>query len=98
MICCRNNQAVAVVLLEKLQKRIQHAPNLANILAFASTRADGIEFVKEVDAPRRLHCIKNKPQLSGSLSHELGDQTIEDDREKGQMKLPGQCRCGHRLA
>ena len=60
--------------------------------------ADGIELVKEVDTTCRMHRVKHEPQLAGCLTHELGDQPIEDDREKRQMKLAGQCRGGHRLA
>jgi hypothetical protein len=69
MIGRSNDQAVTLVLFQKLQKRVQHPPNFADVLAFAAPRADRIEFVEEVDAASRLHGVEQKRSaLSGVLS------------------------------
>ncbi len=98
MIRCSDDETMAPVLLEKLQERVKHPPNFADILAFSPTSAYGIKLVKEVDTARRLHRLEHEPQLSGSLTHKLGDQSVEDDCEEREMKLSGQRRGGHRLA
>jgi hypothetical protein len=51
MIAGSKHKRVGKILLKKLQKLIQHAPNLFHILAVTSLRSKGIEFIEAINTP-----------------------------------------------
>ena len=83
-----DNQAVAFVLLQKLQEGIQHAADFADVLAFAAPRADGVELVKEVNTARGLHSVEDQAKLGGGLTHELRDQPVQQVVNRGRCSSP----------
>ena len=66
-----NNKAVRVILLDHLQKTVKHTPNLPNVIRDATLGTDGVELVKEINAPRMVRCIEDLPQLRSSFPHKF---------------------------
>ena len=71
MICGGNNQTFTIVILKKLEKRIQHSSNLSDIVSFRPPGTDCIKLVKEIHAACFKHGIENKAQLGSGFTHKL---------------------------
>jgi len=97
MVRRADHQAVGIVHLQELQERVQHAPNLADVVGATALSSEGIELVEEVDAARPPDGIEDQSQLGGGLAHVLGDEPVELNGEQGQAQLSRQGRRGHRL-
>src|SRR5690606_25387676 len=91
-------ETVRVIHLEELEERVQHAPDLSDVVRAAPLAPEGIELVEEVDAARRLGGVEDEAQLRGRLAHVLGDQAVELDGDQRQPELTGEGGRGHRLA
>src|ERR1700738_4702579 len=98
MVGRRYYQPLAFVLFKKLQEGGQHAPYLADVVSLGSSRANGVEFVEEIDAARRVHRIEYQPKLGGRLAEELGNQPVEHRGKQRKAQFSSKGRCGHGLA
>jgi len=58
---------------------------------------DAVEFVEQINGASLRDRIKDEAKLSGSLSHETGDQAIETYSKEGKRKLAGNGRGSHGL-
>src|SRR5262249_9697505 len=48
MVCSRDDQASRLVLFEELEERVEHAPDLADIVRCCAVPANRVEFIEEV--------------------------------------------------
>ena len=60
--------------------------------------ANSVEFVEQIDAAGLADGIKDQPELGGGLTHELGDQAVQEDGEERKLELTGERSRGQRLA
>lgn len=98
VVCGSDDQARAMVVLDELEKGIQHATNFADVIWPRPLRSDRIEFVEEIHAPLRRDGIEYQSQAGSCLSHEFADEAIIQLCKKWQLKLMRQRRRGHCLA
>src|ERR1700730_1680862 len=59
IVGCANNNAVGIILLQKKKERVQHAPNLADIVLHSPFGAKSIKLVEEVDCTGLSNSIKD---------------------------------------
>jgi hypothetical protein len=93
-----DHQALAIILLKKLEERVEHPADFPHILSLAAPGADRVELVEQIDAPRRRHGVEHMSKLAGGLAHEPGDKAVQNDGEQGQLQFPSQGRGRHGLA
>ncbi len=98
MVCRGDDEAVALILLEKLEEGVQHPSNFAHIVAVVAPRADCIKLIEKIHAARLGHRRENRPQLRGRLAEKLRQQAIKQHREQRQFELACKRRRCHRLA
>ncbi len=92
-ICGGHDDRGTGVLIEELQKRVQNAARLTDVVLGAPGRGKSIDLVEQVNASRRSHGIENHAQLLRGLAHKLGNETMEQDREKWELQFACE-RCG----
>lgn len=88
---------VGVVLFDHLEEAVQYAPDFADIFGDPAFRTDGVELVKEVDAPHPTGGVDDLAKFGCGLSHEPGDQAVQSNLEQRQTEFPGQDRRGQGL-
>src|SRR5687768_10810814 len=67
MIGCSHNEALSIIVLQKLQEGIENAADLAHVIRPSTLRPDGIKFVKKVDATLNRDRIEYEPQPCSRL-------------------------------
>jgi hypothetical protein len=55
------HQAVGLVLLQELQERVEHAADLADIVARCTLGTEGVELVEQVHGARLSNCVEHQP-------------------------------------
>lgn len=98
MVGGAQDDAVGIVLLQKLQKGVQNAADFAHVVPGAALAAQRVELVEKVDAAGGLDRIEHQPEFGRGLAHVLGDESVELDAEEGQRQFAGKRRSGHGLA
>jgi hypothetical protein len=53
-----HNKTVGIVLLEKLEERVQDSPNFADVVLSATLATKGVELVEEVHAAGQLERVE----------------------------------------
>ena len=91
-------ETVGLVLLQELQERVEDPPDLTDVIAPRPFPTEGVDLVEEVDAVGFLESVEDEAELCRRLAHELGDEPIELDQEKGKVKVSGEGTRRHRLA
>jgi hypothetical protein len=94
----RNQNAVCIIELKKLQKGIQHSPNLSDIIRARPFPTKCINLIEKVYAPRLGQGIEDKSQLRSRLAHEFCYQAVQADDKEGQVEFARQRTCCHGLA
>lgn len=87
-----------IVLLNHLKKAVQHAPDFANVVGEAACRTDAVEFIEEINTACLIERFKNQTQLRRRLAHELCDEPVKANDEKGETQFACQGRSGQCLA
>ena len=98
MVRCRDDNAVGNVVLEKLEERVEDAPNLSDFILLGPIGTQGVELVEQVHRARGLHCVKHQSELRSRFTEVLRDQAVKLNAEQRNAQLARQRGCRHRLA
>ena len=77
MVSCGYHQAVCGVgLFHEGENRIQHTPDLADIVWFAAPGADSVKLIQQVNRSGPRDLVKKQPKLAGRLAEEAAEQCL----------------------
>ena len=78
-----------MVLFKELEERIKNAARLTYVISCLSLAAKGVNFVEQVNTAHLSHRVEDKSQFRRGLSHELGQDSMEQYGEEGKTQLSG---------
>src|SRR5262249_30734595 len=55
----RDDDTVGVVVFQELEKRVQHAPNLTNLVPRGTVSPERVEFIEQVRGPCLANCFED---------------------------------------
>ncbi|KEZ14653.1 hypothetical protein CP98_04749 [Sphingobium yanoikuyae] len=86
------------VLVEELEKRVQHPARFTHVIAIAPRCGESIDLVEEIDATRRFDGVEHEFQFLGGLAHELCYEAVQHHGKERKLELAGKAVGAHRLS